>query len=420
MVLRAKERSEIMANQNKDPKKGAPLNQDDTAQNVPAPKGVFNIAKDTVSEFLEDNCLVFAGAIAYTAVQSVIPLLLGFLAVGSLFLQDAKTKSDFVSGLKSSIPPEIANAIDLGKIIDGFVANAGATSIISVLLFLWTGSGMFGQIKFCVNIAYDVEKDKRNPILGIALQLFMLVVLGGLLIVAVVFTFVIGLVLNFQLFGLSLGGFSFLASIIGYIVPFAIESLVFAIIYKISPAREGVLWKPVLIAGLFAGFLFEVLKVFMGIYVNVFGAASGATKTYGAIGGIFVFLFFLYMTGVVILLGAELGAVLQNFKSGMAEVETKQGVVETKAAKVGNEYVPQNMAGGNKQPAMAPSFNYGTVEQDPAVMAAQEQFKNRPSYVTTSTSITPVRPNPVTTFIGGAVLVIAAAISFLTRRKSQA
>ena len=57
-------------------------------------------------------------------------------------------------------------------------------------------------------------------------------------------------------------------------MPFAIESLVFAIIYKISPAREGVLWKPVLVAGFFAGFLFEVLKVFMGIYVNVFGAAS--------------------------------------------------------------------------------------------------------------------------------------------------
>ena len=76
---------------------------------------------------------------------------------------------------------------------------------------------MFGQIKFCVNIAYDVQKDKRNPILGIALQLFMLVVLGGLLIGAVAFTFVIGLILNFQLFGLSLGGFSFIASILGYI-----------------------------------------------------------------------------------------------------------------------------------------------------------------------------------------------------------
>ncbi len=411
-----------MANENKDPKKGAPLNQDDTAQNVSAPKGIFNIAKDTVSEFLEDNCLVFAGAIAYTAVQSVIPLLLGFLAVGSLILQalDAKSKADFINGVKSSIPPEIATAIDLGKIIDEFVKSAGATSIISILLFLWTGSGMFGQIKFCVNIAYDVEKDKRNPILGIALQLFMLVVLGGLLIAAVAFTFVIGLVLNFQLFGLSLGGFSFLASILGYIVPFAIESLVFAIIYKISPAREGVLWKPVLVAGFFAGFLFEVLKVFMGIYVNVFGAASGATKTYGAIGGVFVFLFFLYMTGVVILLGAELGAVLQNFKSGMAEVETKPGVVETKASKIGNEYVPQNMAARSKQPPMTPAFSYGTVEQDPAVVVAQEQFKNRPSYVTTSTSITPVKPNPVTTFVGGAVLVIAAAISFLTHRKSQA
>ena len=126
------------------------------------------------------------------------------------------------------------------------------------------------------------------------------------------------------------------------------------------------------------------------------------------------------MTGVVILLGAELGAVLQNFKSGMAEVETKSGVVETKASKIGNEYVPQNMTARSKQPPMTPSFNYGTVEQDPAVVSAQEQFKNRPSYVTTSTSITPVKPNPVTTFVGGAVLVIAAAISFLTRRKSRA
>ena len=75
-------------------------------------------------------------------------------------------------------------------------------------------------------------------------------------------------------------------------IPYSIGMAVFTLIYKFSPARKGVRWKPVMLAELITGLLFELLKLLFGVYVVVFNASGGAAKTYGAIGRVFVFLFF--------------------------------------------------------------------------------------------------------------------------------
>ena len=74
----------------------------------------------------------------------------------------------------------------------------------------------------------------------------------------------------------------------------------FTLIYKFSAGGKGVRWKPVVLAGRITGLLFDLLKLLFGVYVVVFNAARGAARTYGAIGRIFVFLFFLYLSAIVI------------------------------------------------------------------------------------------------------------------------
>jgi membrane protein len=344
----------------------------------PPSQSVFAVFKTAFKGFGEDNCTVLAAAFAYTAVQSVIPLLLGFVAVGSLFLQDEKTKNDFISGLKTSIPTEVSNAIDLGKIIDDFVSGAGATAIISILLLLWSGSGIFAQLKFGINQTFGIRKDPRNPIFQIGLQLFMLVVLGGLLIASFVVSIIAGLILSakVELFGISPSNFNFILPFLSYLIPILLEVLIFASLYKLSPARKGIRWRLVLLGGLFTTVLFEILKVFMGIYVTSFGAATNAQKTYGAIGGIFVFLFFLYTTGMVILLGAELTAALHNSKYNPAVKEAQ-------------------------------------AEAEAALVEAREKIIN--------TEVKPLskKPTPVATLIGASALVIAAVAGLASSRNSK-
>jgi uncharacterized BrkB/YihY/UPF0761 family membrane protein len=281
---------------------------------------------------------------------------------------------------------------------------------------------MFGQLKFAINQTFDVEKDKRNLLVQTSLQLFMLVVLGGLLIVGFTISILASLVFSAKvsLFGISPSNFSFMLPILSYLIPFLLEAAVFAIMYKISPARQGMRWKPVIISGLIAALLFEILKVFMGIYVNVFGAATSAQKTYGAIGGIFVFLFFLYCTGVVILLGAELAATLHNFKSSYAGKEVRQAVVEDDDAKyINGEYVPAEVAQQlqkQTKTATIPAFDYGVVEEDPAVVAARTQ---EAATKKANSAKQPIKSNPLTLLVGGLTLLVATVISLLTRPRTK-
>lgn len=420
----------IMAKDNDKDKDKKKKDADDTGASSAPPKGPVDVVKQTVSEFMDDNCLNQSAAVAYYAIQSIIPLILGFLAVGSLFLQDPTTRNNFVNGVQDAIPSQLSSLINFNDLIENFIKGAGAVTIFSILSLLWTGSGIFDQLIFSANLAYDVEKDNRNFFVKLVLRIAMLLVLGGLLALAFGITIVLNLIFNAKigLFGISPNNFSFILPVISYLVPLLIETLIFAILYKFGPARKGIKWKPVLVGGLVAAVLFEILKVGFTFYVSAFGAANSATKTYGAIGGIIVFLLFLYLCAAVILFGAELASVMQNFKSGMASVKTSEAVVEAKAGSDKNGAVtPAGTGKAGKGATAAASanlteeekaevganaggtdFDYGTVEKPAA--------PGRLSYVPSQAE----KDNPLTVITGAVVLIVAAAASAIFRRKTPA
>ena len=101
---------------------------------------VFDVVKTTVTEFLDDNCLVLAGAVAYSALQSIVPLILGFIAIVSLFLQDEANRASFARGVYDAVPSNLSRSINLDEIIDNFIKGAGGVTVISIVILLWDGA----------------------------------------------------------------------------------------------------------------------------------------------------------------------------------------------------------------------------------------------------------------------------------------
>ncbi|NWJ98158.1 MAG: YihY/virulence factor BrkB family protein [Chloroflexi bacterium] len=298
---------------------------------VAPPRSVFQVAKQTVIEFMDDNCLNLAAAIAYYALQSIIPLILGFVVIGSFFLQDPLTRKDFIQTVVDAVPKEVGQSINFNELIEGLITGAGAAGIASLLALLWTGSGIFDQLIFAINKAYDVEKDKRNFFFKLFLRVVLLLGIGLVLAASFTITIIFNLIFtaDISLFGISPKNFSFMLPLIfTYLIPLSLETIIFTILYRVSPARKGLRWRPILIGALVAALLFELLKVGFTYYITSFGAANSAAKTYGAIGGIIVFLFFIYLSAAVVLFGAELSAVLHHFKT---PAEDKKAVVEAKS-----------------------------------------------------------------------------------------
>src|SRR5690348_792082 len=124
------------------------LDQNRADQKLSFPRTAFNITKDTIFGFLDDDCMVLAGAVAFSAVQSLVPLVLGFISVGSLFLQDPETRQNFIAVLIAAVPSELSSVFKFEALIKNFINGAGLAGVISVLVLLWTGSGVFGQLKY--------------------------------------------------------------------------------------------------------------------------------------------------------------------------------------------------------------------------------------------------------------------------------
>ncbi|HEX2911762.1 MAG TPA: YhjD/YihY/BrkB family envelope integrity protein [Chloroflexia bacterium] len=292
--------------------------------------GIIQTGKTIITNFLDHDCLVLAAAIVYYTLQSLVPLLLGFIAVVSLVLQGSSNRKDFIDGINNGIPSDISNTINLSQTLDGLAKGAGAIGIVSVLLLLWTGSGIFAQFMMAINKAFGIPKDKRNFMVKLGLRLLMLPVLGLLFILSFAISAGLRIILgiDIQIFGVSPANFSFLLNLLAIVTPFLIQAGAFAVLYRLSPNRKGLRWKPLLVGALVASFLVEILKVFFSFYINVLGAASNATKTYGALGGIIVFLLFIYLFAAIVLFGAEIASALHHFAPEPVKAPAETAAVE--------------------------------------------------------------------------------------------
>jgi membrane protein len=86
-----------------------------------------------------------------------------------------------------------------------------------------------------------------------------------------------------------------------FIVSFALISVLFAAIYKVLPDVD-LEWGDVIAGSVATAALFEAGEYLIGLYLSTAGLGS----RYGAAGGLFVLLIWIYYTTQVFLLGAEL------------------------------------------------------------------------------------------------------------------
>lgn len=273
------------------------------------PKGAWwGVLKRTVKEFNDDNLTDWAGALTYYAVLSLFP---GLIVLTSLLaLMGETTTQELMKYVDQVAPGQAGDLIksSVEELRKGQSA-AGLLGIIGLLTAFWTASGYLGAFMRACNAVYDVEEGrpfwKTVPLrLGLTLGSVVLVslTLGALVLTGGV----ADTVGNF----IGLGDTVVTVwDIVKWPVILLLVPLAFAVLYWAAPnvRHHGFRW--ITPGSLLAIVLWALATVGFAIYVANFASYN---KTYGSLGGVIVFLVWLWISNIAVLLGAEFDAELER------------------------------------------------------------------------------------------------------------
>jgi membrane protein len=278
-----------------------PGEQAELPTQIPA-KGWWQVTRRAFKESSADNVGIIAGGIAYAAFLAIFPALIAGISLFGL-VADPATIAQQAEGVLAALP-EAAQPLLRDQIVSLTQTPSGALSfslIVSILLALWSASSGTSSLMTGINIAYD-EQESRNflKLRGTALLLTLGAIVFVLLTLALVA--VVPAVLN----ALQLGTFiNVIVQVVRWALLIVLIIAALAVVYRLAPDRDAPQFKWTSVGALVSGVLWVLASLGFSLYVNNFGSYN---KTYGALAGVVVLLLWLYLTGYIILLGAEINA----------------------------------------------------------------------------------------------------------------
>ncbi len=245
------------------------------------------------------DVFVLAAAIAYAAVLSFFPLMIGFIALVSRFVDPASAEQVIVRALAPDLPPVVTNMVR--ETLDAAIRARVTAGILSILGLLWAATAGTSFLRHGLNRVLDArEVQSFWRTTGIEL---IMVGTGGALIVlsvlgsaAVTFLGTVPTVVG-AAEALRESPLWILAVNVG---AWILSGMAFVVVYRFLPDRR-VRRTSLITGGLVATVLFEVTKRLFFWYLHTLGRYP---LIYGPLAGVIVFIVWIYVTALVTLVGA--------------------------------------------------------------------------------------------------------------------
>lgn len=269
------------------------------------PRGVL---KEVFAEFKRDDVPSLAAGVAFRIVLSIVPSLIAGIAIAAAVIE-ADDVARLIDRAAAALPGDavafLRNQVDnvLADLASGGVAVTG----IAVGVFAATTAAL--ALVKALNRAWDVEEGRSFLVqrgTALAITVALLVAIVAMFVVLVLGPQIVRALLPDSLEGGPLPLLLGVARLLGAV---AVLVLFFSFTFWVGPHRDRPRWRWVSPGAATGVFGWLLLSYLFSLYARNFGNYNA---TYGALAGIVVFMVWLNLSFIVLLLGAEMDAVLEQ------------------------------------------------------------------------------------------------------------
>jgi membrane protein len=273
----------------------------ETPAKIPA-QGWWQIAKRTYQEFTSDHVTSVAAGVTYFVLLAIFPAIAALVSIYGLFA-DPATIGSHVQSLSSVLPGGAVEIVgeQINRITSSGEGALGFAFFFGILTALWSANAGVKALFEALNIIYEEDEKRgfiRLNLTSLAFTLggigFVLLALGAIVVLPIVFDF-IGMASTVEWL-IAIGRWPILLIALG---------LGLSLIYRFGPSRDEPKWRWVTPGGVIAAFLWLVASLLFSWYAANFGSYN---ETYGTLGAVIGLLTWIWISSIIILLGAEINA----------------------------------------------------------------------------------------------------------------
>jgi membrane protein len=276
-----------------------------TPSEIPA-RGWKDILLRVYANVSKHRIMALAAGMTYYSILAIFPAIAALVAVYGLF-SDPSTITKHLDQLGGFLP---GGALDIARDQLTRVASKGSqtlglTFLVGLGVSLWSANAAMKSLFDTLNIVHG-EEEKRGIVKLNAISLSFTV--GGVLFVVAALGSIVAVPVILDYVGFSDGG-DLLLRAGRWPAMLLVLTFALAIIYRYGPSRETPRWRWITWGSAIAALLWLCVSGLFSWYAASFGKFN---ETYGSLGAVIGFMTWLWISAIVILLGAEIDAEMEH------------------------------------------------------------------------------------------------------------
>jgi membrane protein len=247
-----------------------------------------------------------AGGVAFFALMAIFPAIATIVSLYGLFA-DSHAIVNHVALLAGIVPAGVLDLLTQQILLVAGSSNntLSVAFLIGFLLAFWSANSGVSALFDALNVVYG-EKEKRS-----LLQFYgrtLAVTLGSVVFGVVALIGVVILPLAFKLVGLSAHTEKFL-TILRWPLLLLVVTVGLSVVYRVGPSRNNAKWRWVTWGSVLAAVFWVASSMVFSWYVSAFDSYN---RIYGSLGAAVGFMTWIWLSIVIVLLGAELNAEMEH------------------------------------------------------------------------------------------------------------